>query len=71
MNIVLGQIVRKILAALLGGAITWLINSGVLTQGTAEQWLELTAAMIAFALIACWTNWILPWFKKLLDKNTA
>lgn len=69
MNVVfIGQLVRKLLAAALGAWMLALVNAGVLTQGTADQWLETTGAIVAFLLIAGWTNWILPWFKSKLQK---
>ncbi len=67
-TVFIGQLVRKILAACLGAFILTLVNAGVLTQGSADQWLEATGAIIAFALVACWSKWIWPWIQKLLNK---
>ena len=67
-TVFIGQLIRKILSAFLGAAILTLVNAGVLTQGSADQWLETTGAIVAFALIACWTNWIWPWIRKLLNR---
>lgn len=59
----IGTLIRKIVFAIAGGFIAKIVASGVLTQGQIDAWIELTVAILAAVLVACWTKWILPWIK--------
>lgn len=60
MNVFINSVLRKIVFFLAGSWITKLIQSGIFEQGQIEQWIELTIAVIAAVLAACWTKYIAP-----------
>ena len=62
------SVLRKIVFAAASGVIAKIVASGVLTQGQIDAWIEMTIAVIAAVLVACWSKWILPWIQKLLGK---
>ena len=65
---ILGELFRKVIPVLLGGFRALLVRDGVITQGDASQWMQTTAAILAFVVTACWTRWILPFLKKMLSR---
>ena len=62
------SLLRKLVFA---GAATWIakiVDSGVLSQGQLDAWLEASIALAVALVMACWSKWILPWIQSKIGQ---
>lgn len=62
MNIAIGKAVRYLIIFVVGGFLTKLVDSGLLTQGTLDAWIEATVAVLIALGTYAYTTWLKPWW---------
>jgi len=68
----IAKLFRKIaFAGFLAPVLAWLYDKGIISPDSLENGIVIASGIVAAIIVACWTDFILPWIlKHILKRNS-